>query len=95
MFDSDELCIECATCIGCGTTACSDCVVAHLLANDDGPINFMPIRLSEVPRIPTPDEMAIEMFTRSGLLGASPQFVPIDEFESYATLVRADRHTRV
>lgn len=81
MFDSDEFSIDCATCIGSGTTACSDCIVTHLLANDDGPIGYVPIELTEVPRLPTPDEVAVELLLRSGLLGPEPQFVPVEEFE--------------
>ena len=82
MFDSDDLTIDCGTCIGSGTTACSDCIVTHLLANDDGPIDYVPVELREVPRLPTPDEVAIEMLLRAGLLGAEPQYVSIADFES-------------
>lgn len=41
-MDSSEVTIECATCPATGTTACGDCVVTHLLANDDGPIEYEP-----------------------------------------------------
>ena len=42
-FDTDTFSIECGTCIATGTTACTDCVVAHLLANDDGPIDLVAV----------------------------------------------------
>jgi hypothetical protein len=42
MHDADDLTIECATCPATGTTACGDCIVTHLLANDDGPIEYTP-----------------------------------------------------
>lgn len=39
----EDLTIECATCPATGTTACGDCIVTHLLANDDGPIEYTPM----------------------------------------------------
>ena len=35
--------IECDTCVATGTTACSECIVTHLLANDDGPIDLVTV----------------------------------------------------
>jgi hypothetical protein len=80
MFDSDDLTIDCKTCIGAGTTACTGCIMTYLLANDDGPIDYVPVQLTEVPRIPDPEEVAIELFRRAGLVGDSPDFVSLDEF---------------
>lgn len=71
--------IECATCPAVGTTACSDCLVTHVLANDDGPIE-----LHVVERSDDPDERAIEGLRRAGLLDADPVFVSVDEFEATA-----------
>ncbi|NND74379.1 MAG: hypothetical protein HKN44_05180 [Ilumatobacter sp.] len=82
MFDSDDLSIDCATCIGAGTTACGDCIVTHLLANDDGPIGYVPVRLAEVPPVPSPEAVAVDLMLKAGLLGAEPQYVAVDEFES-------------
>ncbi len=42
MFDDDDaLTIDCDTCVATGTTACNDCVVGHVLANEDGPIGLV------------------------------------------------------
>ncbi|MGK0276203.1 MAG: hypothetical protein ACI9N0_002591 [Ilumatobacter sp.] len=87
MFESDDFSIDCKTCIGAGTTACTDCVVTHLFANDDGPIDYVPVRLTVVPAIPDPEDVAIEMLRRVGLIGATPEFVPVDEFHSYGVPV--------
>ncbi len=77
MFDSD-LPIDCATCVAAGTTACGDCVVAHLLANDDGPIEFV---VAPVVRLTTPIDRAVARLAAAGLLDDPPVFVPYDEFE--------------
>ncbi len=44
MFDDDALRIDCDTCVATGTTACNDCVVGHVLANEDGPIGLVVAR---------------------------------------------------
>ena len=36
-----DLRLDCQTCLAANTTACNDCVVTHLLANDAGPIEFV------------------------------------------------------
>jgi Ni,Fe-hydrogenase III small subunit len=84
MFESDDFSIDCKTCIGAGTTACTDCIVTHLFANDDGPIDYVPVQLTVVPAIPNPEDVAIEMLQSVGLIGATAEFVPVDEFRSYA-----------
>ena len=80
---TDEVTIECATCPATGTTACGDCVVTHLLANDAGPIDYTPIdhatiadgaELSDLDR-------AIELFAAAGLLDDPPVLVAQVEFE--------------
>ncbi len=81
MFDSDDLPIDCATCVAAGTTACGDCVVAHLLANDDGPIEFV---LAPVVKLSSPIDRAVALFTAAGMLDDPPAFVPFDEFEEPA-----------
>jgi hypothetical protein len=40
-----------------------------------------------VPPIPDPQDVAIEMLQRVGLIGATPEFVPVDEFRSYGAPV--------
>lgn len=87
MFESDDFSIDCNTCIGAGTTACTDCIVTHLFANDDGPIDYVPVQLTVVPSIPDPEDVAIEMLQRVGLIGVMPEFVPLDEFRSHGAPV--------
>ncbi|MEJ6720922.1 hypothetical protein [uncultured Ilumatobacter sp.] len=87
MFESDDFSIDCKTCIGVGTTACTDCIVTHLFANDDGPIDYVPVQLTVVPAIPDPKDVAIEMLQRAGLIGATPEFVSLNEFRSYGAPV--------
>jgi hypothetical protein len=84
--DSDSFSIECGTCVATGTTACTDCVVAHLLANDDGPIDFVPVALGASRSVPDTEQeracaRAIALFERAGLLDDPVQFVPLVEFE--------------
>jgi hypothetical protein len=88
MNESDDFTLDCKTCIGAGTTACNDCIVTHLLANDDGPIDYVPVRLAPVPRLPDPQEVAIDLFQRAGLVDDPIQFVPVSEFESPGVPVR-------
>ena len=89
MTESDDFSIDCKTCIGAGTTACNDCFVTHLLANDDGPIDYVPVALIEVPRVPDPQEVAVSLFVRAGLLDEPVHLVPLDEFEAYGVPVHA------
>jgi hypothetical protein len=70
--------IECGTCVATGTTACTDCVVTHLLANDDGPIDLVSVAIS---RPVSASERAISLFERAGLLDDPVQFVSLAEFE--------------
>jgi len=50
MNDTPSTSIECGTCVAAGTTACTDCIVTHLLANDDGPVDFVPVALGAPSR---------------------------------------------
>ncbi|MGB0114713.1 MAG: hypothetical protein WBP59_15955 [Ilumatobacteraceae bacterium] len=61
-----------------GTTACADCVVAHLIANDDGPIEYVPV---EIARPISASDRAIGLFEQAGLLDDPVQFVTVAEFE--------------
>jgi hypothetical protein len=79
MFSSDDLTLDCRTCVAANTTACEDCIVNHLLANDAGPIDFVPIErrsVSETQRV-------VELFAKAGLLDDDPQFVPLATFDSF------------
>jgi hypothetical protein len=60
-----HLSIECGTCVATGTTACADCLVTHLLANDDGPIDLVTVPL--VAPVSATDR-AVALFRRAGLL---------------------------
>ena len=79
MFSSDDITLDCHTCLAAHTTACGDCIVTHLLANDAGPIEFVP-----TPRRgPAGDTArAVELFAKAGLLDADPHFVAYAEFVS-------------
>jgi hypothetical protein len=73
---NDGFSIECGTCVATGTTACADCVVSHLLANDDGPIEFVTV----APPV-TATDRAIALFARAGMLDDPVRFVELEEFE--------------
>jgi hypothetical protein len=81
MFDDDALTIDCDTCVATGTTACNDCVVGHLLANEDGPIELVvapPRRATIADRAAGAAEAAdraVELFAAAGLLDDPPVFV--------------------
>lgn len=76
--DTAALSIECSTCVAIGTTACTDCLVTHLIANDDGPIEYLPVPVGR-PR--TVNDRAIELFAQAGLLDDPVRFATLAEFE--------------
>lgn len=82
MLGSDDLSIDCNTCVATGTTACNDCLVTHVLANESGPIEL-------VPAPPRPAERAIELFVAAGLVDDPPVFVGVAEFEGAAGVAGA------
>lgn len=71
----DGLTIDCNTCLATGTTACGDCLVGHVLANESGPIEFV-----VAPR-ETETQRVVRLFSKAGLLDDPPVFVPVAEFE--------------
>jgi hypothetical protein len=77
-MENSDLSIECGTCVATGTTACADCIVTHLLANDDGPIDLVTVPvaapMSSIDR-------AVAMFEQAGLLDDPVQFVSLEVFE--------------
>jgi hypothetical protein len=77
-METFDISIECGTCVATGTTACADCVVTHLLANDDGPIDLVTVAIAS-PRTAT--DRAIALFRRAGLLDDPVEFVDRVEFE--------------
>jgi hypothetical protein len=77
--DTAPLSIECATCVATGTTACTECVVTHLLANDDGPIDLVTVPVDGP--VLGPVERAVMLFRRAGLVDDPVCFVDPAEFE--------------
>lgn len=85
--DQAPLTIECGTCLAAGTTACTDCLMTHLIANDDGPIEYMTVAC-DGPRSTV--DRAIELFASAGLLDDPVRFATPAEFDSeMAVPVRA------
>jgi hypothetical protein len=72
--------IECATCVAADTSACGECVVTHLLANDAGPIEYVPTPVALV----SPTDRAVELFVRAGLVDDPVVFVAPEEFEQWS-----------
>ena len=78
MNDTDAFTIECGTCVATGTTACTDCVVAHLLANDDGPIDLVSVAVSAPLSV---HDRVIALFVRAGMLDDPIEFIDPAVFE--------------
>jgi hypothetical protein len=76
-MENIDLSIECGTCVATGTTACADCIVTHLLANDDGPIDLVTVPVA-APMSAT--ARVVALFERAGLLDDPVQYVSVDEF---------------
>ena len=77
-MENIDISIECGTCVATGTTACADCIVTHLLANDDGPIDLEVVPVAS-PLSPT--DRAIALFRSAGLVDDPVEFVTVAEFE--------------
>lgn len=78
MFSQDEITLDCNTCLAANTTACADCIVSHLLANDDGPIELEPV---PVHAPVSSADRVVGMFGRAGLIDDDPVFVSQREFD--------------
>ncbi len=79
-MENFDISIECGTCVATGTTACADCIVTHLLANDDGPIDLVTVPVdAPVSAL----ERAVELFRRAGLVGDPVEWVSLAEFETH------------
>lgn len=76
--DTDSFAIECGTCVATATTACTDCVVTHLLANDDGPIDLVSVAVGPPMSV---HDRAIALFDRAGMLDDPVQFIELATFE--------------
>ncbi len=79
MTTHDAFELDCRTCLAANTTACSECVVNHLLANDDGPIEFVPV---EVQTPASQVEQTVALFQRAGLVGSEVTWVAPEEFDA-------------
>ncbi len=77
-METFDISVECGTCVATGTTACADCVVTHLLANDDGPIDFVTVPIA-APM--TAIDRAVGLFRRAGLLDDPIEFIDVADFE--------------
>jgi hypothetical protein len=77
--------VECGTCVAVGTTACTDCIVTHLLANDDGPIDLVTVPVA-VGRPESSTDRAIGLFHHAGLLDDPVEFVALADFERWSTV---------
>lgn len=84
MTNDIDIALDCSTCLAANTTACGDCVVNHLLANDAGPIEFIPS--PQRVRVVSDTERVIDLFTKAGMLDADPHFVAYSDFESGGVL---------
>jgi hypothetical protein len=83
-METFDISIECGTCVATGTTACADCIVTHLLANDDGPIDLVTVPIAAPI---TAIDRAVGLFQRAGLLDDPVVFVSVEEFERAAVKV--------
>lgn len=79
MFETHEVILDCQTCVATNTTACSECVVSHLLANDAGPIE---LRVTPAAEVLDHAERAVGLFVKAGLLDDEPEFVAYADFEA-------------
>jgi hypothetical protein len=86
----DALRIDCNICLATGTTACGDCVVGHVLANDGGPIELV---VASRPEGDT--ERVVRLMARAGLLDDPPVFVSPEEFAATPPHPPPSRPTRL
>ena len=77
-METFDISIECGTCVATGTTACADCIVTHLLANDDGPIDLVTVPIAAPV---TAIDRAVGLFQRAGLLDDPIEFVAVADFQ--------------
>ncbi len=83
-----DLRLDCQTCVAANTTACNDCVVSHVLANDDGPIELVTtgvvVELGRAAERASPDDAvgeAVDLLGKAGLLDDPPVWVDRAEFD--------------
>src|SRR6056297_180792 len=83
-----DLRVDCHTCVAANTTACGDCIVSHVLANDAGPIEFVTVDAPTAAAAgdtavvrDDPVDHAVALLANAGLVGDSPEWVDRSEFE--------------
>ena len=67
MFQPNGSSIECGTCVAANTSACSDCIVNYVLANDAGPVDFVPVQVGRHDHDERVDGV-VRMFVTAGLV---------------------------
>ncbi len=83
MFQPNGSTIECDTCVAANTSACGECIVSFILANDAGPIEYVPApEPVEIRPVVGSVEAAVDLFVRAGLIDEPVEFVSLTEFES-------------
>jgi hypothetical protein len=90
MFQTNGSTIECATCVATGTSACSECIVTFVLANDAGPIDYVPTPVAlRAAEYDGSVDRAVALLVSAGLVDHPVEFVSVDEFEGRAVPVGA------
>lgn len=79
MFQPNGSSIECATCVAANTSACSDCIVNYVLANDAGPVEFVPVHVGGRDER---CDATVRLFVRAGLVDDPVVFLTSREFET-------------
>ena len=77
-MENFDISIECGTCVATGTTACADCIVTHLLANDDGPIDLVMVPVAAPLSV---TDRAIALLRSAGLVDDPVEFVSVADFD--------------
>ena len=82
MTDDEPLSIDCDTCVATGSTACNGCVVGHVLANDDGPIELVVAarrQASDPPSTPHDAARILQLLTAAGMVDDPPVVLAWDD----------------
>jgi hypothetical protein len=83
MFQPNGSTIECDTCVASNTSACGECIVSFVLANDAGPIEYVPTPVDIRPSTDAAGSIdaAVELFVRAGLVDDPVVLLSSAEFE--------------
>ena len=92
MFQPNGSTIECDTCVAANTSACGECIVSYILANDAGPIEYVPTpEPVEIRPVAGSVEAAVDLFVRAGLVDEPVVFLSVAEFECGGGLKPVER----